>query len=81
MMSRVEQEIQSKFKCVKCAHTSCLTKEVAMTGTGLSKMFDIQHNHFLFVSCQHCGYVEVYNPSILEEKKGQLGSILDIFFG
>lgn len=77
----VESSIQEKFKCVKCAHTSCSTKEVAMTGTGLSKMFDIQHNHFLFVSCNNCGYVEVYNPSILEGKRGQLGSILDVIFG
>ena len=80
-MSRLEEAIYEKFRCVKCGHTHCRTKEVAMTGTGLSKMFDIQHNHFLFVSCEHCGYVEVYNPNILEGKRGQLGSILDVIFG
>ncbi len=53
-----------------------------MTGTGLSKMFDIQHNHFLFVSCEGCGYVEVYDPSVLEGKsRGELGTVLDILFG
>ncbi|WP_187273856.1 zinc ribbon domain-containing protein [Paenibacillus sp. N3.4] len=26
-----------------------------MTGKELSKMFDIQNNHFLFVSCENCG--------------------------
>ncbi|MCM3718050.1 zinc ribbon domain-containing protein [Fictibacillus phosphorivorans] len=52
-----------------------------MTGSGLSKLLDIQHNHFLFVSCMNCGYVEVYNPDVLEGKKGQLSSILDILFG
>lgn len=78
----VEDLIQSKFKCVKCGHSECLIKEVAMTGTGLSKMFDIQHNHFLFVSCEGCGYVEVYNPDVLEGKsRGQLGTIMDILFG
>ncbi|MBB3129598.1 putative nucleic-acid-binding Zn-ribbon protein [Paenibacillus rhizosphaerae] len=52
-----------------------------MTGTGLSKMFEIQHIHYLFVSCKHCGNVEVFNPDILEGKnKGQLGTILDILF-
>lgn len=80
-MSRVTDEIQARFKCVKCQHDRCLTKELAMTGSGLSKLLDLQHNHYLFVSCQNCGYVEVYNPSILEGKKGQLGTIMDIFFG
>ncbi|NOU90570.1 hypothetical protein GC102_33265 [Paenibacillus sp. LMG 31460] len=48
----------------------------------LSKMFDIQNNHFLFVSCENCGYVEVYNPNVLEGKsRGQLGTVLDILFG
>lgn len=29
---------------------------VAMTGTGLSKLFDIQHNQFQIVYCNQCGY-------------------------
>ena len=78
----IESMIEERFKCAKCGGTSCRTKEVAMTGTGLSKMFDIQHNHFLFVSCQGCGYVEVYNPRVLEGKsRGQLGTVMDILFG
>ncbi|WJH37027.1 zinc ribbon domain-containing protein [Paenibacillus sp. CC-CFT747] len=78
----VEAAIKERFKCTKCGNAECLIKEVAMTGTGLSKMFDIQHNHFLFVSCSHCGYVEVYNPKVLEGKsRGQLGTVLDVLFG
>ncbi|WP_349774001.1 zinc ribbon domain-containing protein [Fictibacillus phosphorivorans] len=77
----MENAIQTNFKCSKCSHRTCRTKEVAMTGSGLSKLLDIQHNHFLFVSCMNCGYVEVYNPDVLEGKKGQLSSILDILFG
>ncbi len=74
--------IINNFKCSRCSHTECMTKEVAMTGTGFSKVFDIQHNHFLFVSCYNCGFVEIYNPSILNGKKsGQLGTIMDILFG
>jgi uncharacterized protein len=80
-VSRVEDAIKSKFKCQKCSHTACHTKELAMTGSGLSKLLDIQHNHFLFVSCMNCGYVEVYNPNVLEGKKGQLSSVLDVLFG
>ena len=65
-MPSVEDEIHSRFTCSKCGHTECLTKELAMTGTGLSKMFDIQHNYFLFVSCKHCGFTEVYNSNVLK---------------
>ena len=62
--------------CIKCGSTSASTKEVAMTGTGLSKMFDIQHNQFIVVYCNNCGYSEFYN------KKSSTGSnILDLFFG
>ncbi len=79
---RIEDAIQERFKCSKCGGHTCHTKEVAMTGTGLSKLLDIQHNHYLFVSCGTCGYVEIYNPKILEGKsRGQLGTVLDILFG
>jgi predicted nucleic-acid-binding Zn-ribbon protein len=79
---KIEEAIQERFKCSKCGGTSCRTKEVAMTGTGLSKLLDIQHNHYLFVSCEGCGFVEIYNPNILEGKtRGQLGTVLDILFG
>ena len=62
--------------CIKCGSTNAATKDVAMTGTGLSKMFDLQHNQFTVVYCQNCGYSEFYN------KKSSTGSnILDLFFG
>lgn len=62
--------------CMKCGSTEASQKEVAMTGTGLSKMFDLQHNQFVVVSCNNCGYSEFYN------KKSSTGSnILDLFFG
>lgn len=78
----LEEKISHQFKCSKCKLKECRVKEVAMTGTGLSKMFDIQHNHFLFVSCVNCGFVEIYDPNVLHSKKaGSLGTILDILFG
>lgn len=62
--------------CMKCGSTDAESKEVAMTGTGLSKMFDIQNNQFLVVYCKKCGYSEFYN------KKASAGSnVLDMFFG
>ena len=37
--------------CIKCGSKRAGKKEVAMTGTGLSKMFDVQNNHFVVVYC------------------------------
>ncbi|WP_410768934.1 zinc ribbon domain-containing protein [Fontibacillus sp. BL9] len=78
----VEQMIENRFKCSKCGETECKVQEVAMTGAGLSKLLDIQHRHYLFVSCTTCGSVEVYDPDILHGMKaGRAGTIMDILFG
>ncbi|SFB04764.1 hypothetical protein SAMN04488072_10637 [Lentibacillus halodurans] len=68
--------MQENRGCIKCGSTDAEQNEVAMTGTGLSKMFDVQNNQFIVVSCQNCGYSEFYN------KKSSAGSnIFDFFFG
>ncbi|QBS38656.1 hypothetical protein E1B22_11385 [Thermaerobacter sp. FW80] len=77
----IASAIAQRFKCSKCGHDGARVKEVAMTGAGLSKIFDIQHNHYLFVSCQNCGYTEVYDPRALAGKRGTLSTILDVLFG
>jgi predicted nucleic-acid-binding Zn-ribbon protein len=82
LSDRVEDIIASRFRCTKCGGRSSSIQEVAMTGTGLSKLLDIQHHHYLFVSCTDCGFVEIYDPNILRGKKsGELGSTLDFFLG
>ncbi|NMO97696.1 zinc ribbon domain-containing protein [Paenibacillus lemnae] len=78
----ISEIIIQKFKCSKCGQRECDVNEVAMTGTGLSKILDIQYNHYLFVTCEFCGYVEVYNPDVLLRKKsGSVSTVLDILFG
>ncbi|MCM3706707.1 MULTISPECIES: zinc ribbon domain-containing protein [Cytobacillus] len=62
--------------CIKCGSSEAGQKEVAMTGTGLSKMFDVQHNRFLVVYCKKCGYSEFYNRN-----SSMAGNVLDFFFG
>lgn len=82
LSDRVEDIIASRFRCTKCGGRSSSIQEVAMTGAGLSKLLDIQHHHYLFVSCTDCGFVEIYDPNILRGKKsGELGSTLDFFLG
>ncbi|CAM3797625.1 zinc ribbon domain-containing protein [Mesobacillus zeae] len=62
--------------CMKCGSTDAGQKEVAMTGTGLSKLFDVQTNQFIVVYCKDCGYSEFYN-----KQASKASNILDLFFG
>lgn len=76
---KLEDQFAIRFVCSKCKNSGAKVKRIAATGTGLSKLLDIQHNHFVAVSCKNCGYTEIYNPEMLEEKRS-LGTILDILF-
>lgn len=76
----LDEQFATHFVCAKCQNTGAVVKRIAATGTGLSKFFDIQHNHFVAVSCSNCGYTELYNPEVYEGKRN-LGSVLDILFG
>lgn len=60
--------------CPKCGHTETEIDEIATSGTGLSKMFDIQNRSFKVVTCANCGYSELY--------RGQsTGNMVDLFLG
>ncbi|MFB6106096.1 MAG: zinc ribbon domain-containing protein [Halobacteriaceae archaeon] len=62
--------------CPKCGHTDAEVGEISTTGSGLSKMFDIQTNRFQVVSCTNCGYSELYRDT------GKRGSdLIDVFLG
>ena len=76
----LEEQFEARFVCSKCGGKGASAKRIAATGTGLSKLIDIQHNHFIAVSCRNCGYTEFYNPDMLEGKS-MLGSVLDVLFG
>ncbi|WP_079525527.1 zinc ribbon domain-containing protein [Halobacillus hunanensis] len=62
--------------CVKCGSTEAGSKDVSMTGSGLSKMFDVQNNRFTVVFCKSCGYSEFYNA-----QASKSSNIFDLFFG
>lgn len=60
--------------CPKCGGTATETDEIATSGTGLTKLFDVQNRKFVVVSCADCGYSELY--------KGQsTGNAIDFFIG
>jgi predicted nucleic-acid-binding Zn-ribbon protein len=80
-LSQIEKEIESRFKCAKCHHTGAGVKSLAMTGTGLSRFLDLQHNRYVFASCNNCGYTEVYDLDKLSGGKDTVVNILDAIFG
>lgn len=77
---KLEDQMSTRFKCSKCDNSGAVVKRIAMSGAGLSKLLDIQHNQFITVSCNNCGFTEVYSPEVLEGKR-HLGNILDVLFG
>ena len=80
-MKKIEREIESRFVCAKCRSTGAEVKSLAMSGTGLSRLLDLQHNRYVFASCNNCGFTEVYNLDILAGKRDDALNILDVIFG
>lgn len=76
----LDEQLGERFVCTKCHSHGAVVKRISTTGSGLSKLIDIQHNQFVTASCKHCGFTEVYNPEMLEGKK-HLGTIFDVLFG
>jgi predicted nucleic-acid-binding Zn-ribbon protein len=78
-MSKADQLLGEKFTCPKCDQHGAHVERLAMSGTGLSRLLEIQAYRYAFASCNHCGYTEVYNLRTLEGKDN-LGKFLEILF-
>ena len=78
-MGRVEELLAREFVCTRCEHQGAHVERLSMSGTGLSRLFEIQPYRYAFVSCTNCGYTEVYNLRTLEGKD-DLGTFLEILF-
>jgi len=78
-MGKIEDGLASAFVCPKCMHSGGHVEHLAMSGTGLSRMFEIQAYRYAFVSCKNCGYTEIYNLKTLKGKD-DLGTILEVLF-
>lgn len=78
-MSDVEQQLANSFVCARCHQHGATVQQLAMSGTGLSRLLEIQPYRYVFCSCNNCGYTEVYNLDTLRGKDN-LGNFLDILF-
>ena len=66
----------STFVCIKCQCTEYVTDEFRATGGFFAKMFDVQNKRFTTVSCNQCGYTEIYRGD-----SSTLGNIFDFLAG
>ena len=78
-MGKIEDDLAGAFVCSKCLHSGGHVEHLAMSGTGISRMFEIQAYTYAFVSCKNCGYTEIFSLKILKGKD-DLGTILEIIF-
>ena len=49
-----------KYVCPKCENNSYEVDEFCATGSGISKLFDVQNKKFVTISCTKCGFTELY---------------------
>jgi len=78
-VSNIESDIAQAFVCPKCDYEEAHAERLSMSGTGLSRLFEVQPYRYAFVSCTNCGYTEIYNLKMLEGKDN-LGTFLEILF-
>ena len=78
-MAELDQLLEEKFVCQHCEHQGAHVERLAMSGTGISRLLEIQQYRYAFVSCRHCGFTEVFNLRILQQHNG-LSDFLDMVF-
>ena len=62
--------------CPKCHHTEYECGEIRVAGGFWSKIFDVQNKKFFTISCEHCGYTEIF-----KSHTGTMSSVIDFFVG
>ncbi len=51
------------YTCMKCGNHHYEVDEFCATGTGFSKLFDVQNKKFTTITCTKCKYTEIYKGS------------------
>ncbi len=78
-MAEVNEMLAQAFACPRCEHKGAKVERLSMSGTGISRLFEVQPYRYAFVSCTNCGYTEVFNLDILEGRD-DLGTFLEVLF-
>ncbi len=64
------------YTCPKCNNSNYEQGQFQATGGTFSKLFDVQNQKFITISCTNCGYTEIF-----KRKSGTAGNVLDFFVG
>lgn len=64
----------ASFECDKCGHPECEIGQVRAAGSTLSRIFDVEREVFTAVSCDRCGFTELYRAD-----RNLLEDIFDFF--
>jgi predicted nucleic-acid-binding Zn-ribbon protein len=78
-MSIVDEQLAEAFVCPKCNHRGAKVERLAMSGTGFSRLLEIQAHRYIFAACPNCGYTEVFDLAVLEDRD-DLGTLLEVLF-
>lgn len=68
--------VQSKQPCIKCGCKNFEMGETYLTGSMISKLFNIQNRKFTTFSCTKCKYTEFYQVPMTKAL-----NVLDFFVG
>ena len=63
------------FACMKCQGNKYKTGAIRTTGSGISRFLNLQNQKYNTISCEACGYTEIYRT----DGGGVAGNILDLF--
>jgi predicted nucleic-acid-binding Zn-ribbon protein len=78
-VSQIDNQLAAAFVCSKCDSRGAHVEQLAMSGTGISRLLEVQLYRYAYVSCTNCGYTEIYNLKRLEGND-DLGTLLEILF-
>ena len=51
------------WKCPKCGNEEYEKDQFQATGGNFAKVFDVQNKKFITISCNKCGYTELYKEN------------------
>lgn len=75
-----DSEMAVRFVCAKCQSHGAKVTRIASTGTGITRLINLQCHQFVAASCQTCGYTEMYNPAVFEQRLVGM-DLFDMLFG
>lgn len=67
---------KKQYICAKCGCQSYTSDQFQATGGNFAKIFDVQNKKFITISCNQCGYTELYRADTTAG-----WNVLDFLFG